>query len=202
MPSGVNSETGVANCTLQQCVAAKIAAHKGRPSYNAKLLPSIEFIEDALLKPLTFVSNGTGNCAIDSADIAVALLNLDRDLLQQKLETGDIRNAVSCIYYRLNPYLPDEYKYNRWGIFSNFDGCSEPFEERCRIFVENVLEVCMKIEDHLARKYLVNGKANHLEILKRRYRKNWGETANNKQIEIKQTEPSGDKQLQVNIVDA
>ena len=187
MPSGKSKTTGKANCELLQCVNAKIAAHKGRVGYTNKLCGVCEYVLNVLVKPLSFMSDDQEHKELEVSDLTVALLNINTDLVQSHLEKDELYRCLDNIFQRINPYLPEKMKVNRFR-FSKFNDSvlAEDTREYYRYFIDEILSACNKIEDKVTRNYYNGGGINKLEILKRRYRKNWGDM--NRSVEVKTTD--------------
>lgn len=209
MPSGVNSKTGKANCELPQAVEAKKKAHKGKKGPTNKLDAIIDLLLPILNDEVNFVGSSTalGNTfgmntpAIDVADVSCALLNLDRDAVMKRIEEDNYESAMTMIIYRINPYLPDNLRYKDYRAMSSIN-CRDELKDKIREFVLAVVGYCMKIEDNLSVRYYMNPKmGNMLEMLKRRYKGNWGDT-NGKSIEVKHTDETTDNSIEIIIRDA
>ena len=195
MPSGYN-KNGEALCLNQKCIDAKLEAHRNKVTYNSpKLIPSCLRIRDVIVHDIL--------SSTEIKDEMFALINLDKELLTKHYDNGELGNALALIYYRLNPYLPDHLKYNRWAFKQHSTVWCDDTEEFVRSTIEVVLDALAVLEDRIAKDYYTVGKQNHLEFLRRRFRKNWGETANNKTVEVKQNtgEPK-DNNIEVVIRDA
>lgn len=200
MPSGIRKDTGKANCELRQCVEAKIAAHKGRISMNNKMQSVLDYVQTVLIKPLTISLEESEGTDLTASDLAVALLNINTELVVEHLNKDELYRCLDLIFYRINPYLPAEYKVNRFAFNSmNYAFISDQAKDGYRVFIDDVLDACNRIEDMLTKQYFVAGGINKLEILKRRYRKNWGDQQ--KSLEVKASQ-GDDKSFEVIIRDA
>lgn len=183
MPSGVRKD-GTTNVELPQCVEAKIKAHKGHTGPTNKINNIIDYFTPLL-----------NNLVNPLDDLYIAIMNLDKEQLIRDLDENRVGSALTKIMYRLNPYLPDTLKVSTYRVFSSFNACDNT-KNKCVDFIFNVINAANKIEDKLSRDYYINGKFNKLEILKRRYRNNWGDDKGQKSIEVKQTDKE-DKTLEI-----
>lgn len=210
MPSGICNKTGKSNCELPQAVEAKIKAHKDKPSATNKIDAIIDLImpiitsADVSFCPVdTALSNSFGiqTPTIDVANISIALLNLDCDLLKKRIEEDNYASAMTMIIYRLNAYLPIDLRYKTYRAMSTIN-CREGLKEKIREFIFAICTFCMKIEDSLTIRYALNPKAvNNLEILKRRYKTEWADN-NGKSIAVTNTNNETDSKIEIVIKDA
>lgn len=206
MPSGISKETCKANCELPQCVEAKVKAHKGKTVKHSKIIPIIKCLTKVLEGSLSFVSSGNLKTAfdmekndVDTADICLALLNLDREAIKSDLEQDRMGPAFSKIVYRVNPYLPDGVKVKTYKEFSSLNACEET-KIQIRDFCLLVISACNRIEDKLTSNYYQTGKNHYVEILKRRYKSNWGDQG--KSIEVKTEDKNADTEITITIKEA
>lgn len=205
MPSGYVN--GVPNPHIHEIQQKSVEAHKGKPSANNKINKIIEVVTDALSKPLKFLPQEnlatTFNIQtdeVDPADICIALLNLDVESVREDLEAGKLGSALGKIIYRINSYLPDDVRVKTYRTYTTLTSCSET-DVKIRDFIFTVVNYCTKIEDKIARTYYMSGKMNQLEILKRRYKRNWGDS-NGKSVEVKSKDTITDNTITITIKDA
>lgn len=189
MPQGVNSKTGKSNCELEQCVAAKIKAHKGKPAPTNKTLKIIDAITKVLNSNVLSLSSNENlfdtlnmkKPSIDIHDITMAILNMDKDGIIKAIENDNHASAFTKILYRLEPYLPKNLKMSYRAV-SNMN-CCDKTKQAITEFAYFIISKSNELEDMITQKYYYTGKMHTLEILKRRYRSNWGD--NNKSVEVK-----------------
>lgn len=67
-------------------------------------------------------------------------------------------------------------------------------------FVEFILQYCHKIEDRLLIEYYSAGQTNKLEILKRRYKADWGDAS--RSVEVSNKTKDADAELKITISEA
>lgn len=67
-------------------------------------------------------------------------------------------------------------------------------------FVEFILQYCHKIEDRLTIEYYSAGQNNKLEILKRRYKSEWGDAT--RSVEVSNKTNAEDAELKITISEA
>lgn len=71
---------------------------------------------------------------------------------------------------------------------------------RMKEFVDFILHYCYKIEDRLTIEYYSAGQTNKLEILKRRYKADWGDTS--RSVEVSNKTKADDAELKITISEA
>lgn len=185
-------------------------AIKNKKNCTNKLDKILEVLLPILKGPVTFVPYNTSLTTefdmerpeIDPADIAVALLNLDRDILLKDVEDKDWAGAIHNILYRINPYLPEDIRYKAGTTKIRPDQIREELTAKLEVFVKATLDFCMRLEDNLTQRYLMNPKAtNMIEVLKRRYRTNWGDN-NNRSIEVSHKDAETDNTITIKFTEA
>ena len=67
-------------------------------------------------------------------------------------------------------------------------------------FVDFILHYCHKIEDRLTIEYYSAGQNNKLEILKRRFKGDWGDTS--RSVEVSNKTKADDAELKITITEA
>lgn len=192
MAKGYIKATGEPACKSEKCVKAKIAAHKGKPSANNKLLKIIDAVRNCLdnstlsLLPSAPLEDtfGIAKSDIEISDLTLAILNMDHNEIIKCVENNNINGAIVRIMYRLENYLPKNIRMS-YKAFSSIDVCCDETRNAIKDFAYYLSSKSSQLEDIITQTYFFTGKVHNLEILKRRYRQNWGDQ--NKSVEVKTT---------------
>lgn len=128
----------------------------------------------------TFNVGDVNNDGYNPCGITMSILNLN---LNKFKTTDEISyHGVATFFRNIDSYLP---KNLRVGVNANKVWCGRNFqneekmsEDTIELF-ESVIDLLMqmktRIENDLTCKYYINGKPQHIEILKRRFKNNWSE---------------------------
>ena len=192
MAQGYSNKTGEPFCKNKKCVEAKIKAHKGKPSANNKLLKIIDAVRDCLdnsvlsLLPSAPLENSfnIAKSELEISDLTLAILNMDHNEIIKCIENNNINGAIVKIMYRLEPYLPKQLHMS-YKAFSTIDVCCDETRNAIKDFAYYLSSKSSQLEDIITQTYFFTGKVHNLEILKRRYKQNWGDQ--NKSVEVKTT---------------
>lgn len=192
MPSGID-KNGEYCCMKEKVVKAKIAAHKDKSCTTNKFNAAIELVVNSLdgwgdLCPADSWSKLSDTFhmereKIDKNMLSAALLNIDVDSLVHDLEQDRIGPALSRIWYRINAYLPDDLK-TSYRSFQTLNAC-ETNRQNVREFIFFIIQYILKIEDRMTSNYYYNGTKQCIDILERRFKKEWAK--DNKTTSITQT---------------
>lgn len=200
-----------AECRALGVMAAKRVQAKHPELWQNKLISYfIWLFDNTFISEPSFVD--TFNSLEDALDMEhtepqakywVALLQIDFDKVQQNLADGKVAKAVGSIFHFINPLVPDtanscytsQYGYDKYSS----EAVNNLATDYCLWMIENR----NKLENYLVQLYALNGrhKDQMLEILKRRFRNNWGDQKSEKYVKV-ETDNADSGNISITFTDA
>lgn len=133
----------------------------------------------------------------------IALLQIDFDKVQQNLADGKVAKAIGSIFHFINPLVPEEAGACYTNQYGNDRFTAEVTNNLATDYCLWMLENRNKLENYLVQVYALNGrhKDQMLEILKRRFRNNWGDQKSEKSVKVETTDVNTDNKLEIVITE-
>lgn len=125
-------------------------------------------------------------------------------LCYKKRYSDGIMHAREDTHYRWRSFcihcwdlLPSEIGKITYTTDNNSDAWSDPYKDLIHRFNEWFDRTRKRLEMNLAQDYFVFGKNPNLEILKRRFRSNWGDKENRTEVKVNNNSETKDTTLEI-----